>query len=94
MRYLFVFVSMLVLSGCINPAQDLGFQTKTGENISAKLSSGQEVTYVEYEKFGAWLASHRSIHIDSLASVDKNGHGSTSGYMIVYTPFNNPFKAQ
>lgn len=95
MKYLLIFVAVLIflllLLGCENPAAvDLGFQQQQQQQRTTttikKTGAGQCVVYVAYEDLGKWFDTHVEIRIDALSAVDKTGHGSTTGFIVVYTP--------
>lgn len=49
-----------------------------------EFAGGQRMEYVEYAKFQDWINSHKKVHLDFIVPIDREGHGRTSAFLIVY----------
>ena len=56
-----------------------------GDPFTVDMKNGQCVVTIGRDDFNQWLNSHAGIiKIVSISSVDFSGHGSTTGFMVVY----------
>lgn len=101
MKYFTLVMLLVLFVGCEvqTTEQELGFAPSPTQvdELQAELTmefqggpqpllNGQVIEYVNYYNFDDWLKEHRgNVWIQSMASVNRGGHGFTTGFMIVYS---------
>lgn len=91
MRILLAVLMAFLLVGCDEDEKKLHSLTKSRtaeiENLGADtiaLKSGQFVASVKIDDLNSWLYARQEYRIISICSVDRTGHGNTTGFVIVF----------
>lgn len=94
MRCLILLLILVACGGCVDVPRDLGLELTVPQRVHEQIKiktlatgkTGQIVAYVPYVDFKDWIKEHlKEARIDAITSVDKDGYGSTSGFIVVYS---------
>lgn len=87
MKYLLPLIACMFLCGCgDDPTISLAGNGITSTDVNPRTInlSTQVVEVVKYEDVIPWFENHKNVSIESIASIDRAGHGLTNGYIIIY----------